>query len=179
MATTLNSKDQLDEMYSDAAANRRELLCTGASVVHGIDATNAQRCPLLRKTMAGRAPDVVVFNFPHAGWPIDYDSLLRGTVRGLFESNPFIITRHQKLVDAFFTSCARTKGLLHDESRVQAMHKNAHPYDAWDIPGSAARTGFKMASTYNVNHVHIYIFKLLPNRGLIVGVSSLTDTNRL
>lgn len=134
VATTVEAEDDLRRIYTCAGANIEALICAGARVLHGVDATLLPETlpPQLLTLAAGFSR--VVFNFPH-------------TLRGL--------KRQRGLLGRFFASaapllapggvvevalCAGQGGSPADLERLRTWS------DSWQAPLLAARAGLVLQS---------------------------------
>ncbi|XP_059442234.1 uncharacterized protein At4g26485 [Corylus avellana] len=64
IATSFDSKEVLMEKYSNAKSNLEELEERRCTLLHDVDAHTMNRHPLLNSKLF----DMIVFNFPHAGF---------------------------------------------------------------------------------------------------------------
>ncbi|KAJ8754828.1 hypothetical protein K2173_015340 [Erythroxylum novogranatense] len=87
VATSRDTLGALIKKYKKVESNLETLKYLGASVLHGVDATQMQRHESLRMHKFDR----IVFNFPHAGF--------HGR-----EDNPGVIEMHRNLLRGFFSN---------------------------------------------------------------------------
>ncbi|KAG8365181.1 hypothetical protein BUALT_Bualt18G0077600 [Buddleja alternifolia] len=99
------SCDELIKKYKSARTNLAILEIMGASISHGVDATNMKFLPNLQRQKFHR----IIFNFPHAGFHKR-------------EDHPLLIRMHRNLVRGFFRN-ARSMLWLNGEihGSVQPM----------------------------------------------------------
>ncbi|XP_050238006.1 heavy metal-associated isoprenylated plant protein 41-like, partial [Mercurialis annua] len=96
-----------------SGSNLEKLLKLGASVFHGVDATNMK----LHSDLQMLKFDRIIFNFPHAGF--------HGK-----EDNAVLIEMHQQLVLGFFRNASE---MLRAFGEVHVTHKTSAPYSRWNI----------------------------------------------
>ncbi|KAH6808306.1 hypothetical protein C2S51_029414 [Perilla frutescens var. frutescens] len=113
VATTLDSYDGLINKYKYAKANVATLRVLGASVLHGVDATQMSTLPDLRCKKFHR----IIYNFPHAGF---YGK----------EDNPILIMMHRNLVRGFLQNAS---SMLCEDGEIHVNHKTKTPFDRWRI----------------------------------------------
>ncbi|KAH6822776.1 ferredoxin-fold anticodon-binding domain protein [Perilla frutescens var. hirtella] len=113
VATTLDSYDELIKKYKHAKANLVVLRILGASVLHGVDATNMWSVPDLRCRKFHR----IVYNFPHAGF---YGK----------ESDPSIVMMHRDLVRRFLQNAS---AMLNVVGEIHVNHKATAPFNRWRV----------------------------------------------
>ncbi|XP_042475303.1 uncharacterized protein LOC122057315 [Macadamia integrifolia] len=128
VATSLNSKDFLQENYSNAISNINGLKNRECIVLHGVDATNMSGHQSLR----GMKFDRIVFNFPCAG----------------FLKNEYQKSRHQKLVTLF---CKNAKKMLSKEGEIHISHKSDGFHREWNIVSLASLSGLNFIKEENFN----------------------------
>jgi hypothetical protein len=109
LATSLDSEAFLHAQYAETKGNIAELRRLGALVVHDFDATKLHlHVTTSRSENKFCFVDVIVWNFPHPGWPLNPKSMLSKTVRAqpgtAWENDPIMINRHHGLLRSFFTS---------------------------------------------------------------------------
>ncbi|XP_010552431.1 PREDICTED: uncharacterized protein LOC104822783 [Tarenaya hassleriana] len=119
-ASSLDSYDDAVRKYKNARSNLETLKKLGASLLHGVDATDMHLHPCLKT----RRFDRIVFNFPHAGF--------HGK-----ESDANLIRKHRKLVGGFFSCASR---MLREEGEVHVSHKNKAPFCNWNLEELASRS---------------------------------------
>ncbi|KAL5548723.1 hypothetical protein UlMin_003954 [Ulmus minor] len=112
-ATSLDPYDAVIIKYSEAKSNLEKLKELGASLSHGVDATNMENHRDLRM----RKFDRVIFNFPHAGFHAK-------------EDNPNMIMMHRGLVYGFLRNA---KSMLRAYGQIHVNHKTTFPYYHWNI----------------------------------------------
>jgi 25S rRNA (uracil2634-N3)-methyltransferase len=95
--TTLDDLDFLRTHYANVEETIDSLRACGAQVHYGVDATRLD----VYSGVLGNAPlpDIIVFNFPHPGWPKDR--------RTRHENQAVMIERHRTLLRGFFESTRR------------------------------------------------------------------------
>ncbi|KAJ8755002.1 hypothetical protein K2173_015514 [Erythroxylum novogranatense] len=124
VATSRDTLGALIKKYKKVESNLETLKYLGASVLHGVDATQMQRHESLRMHKFDR----IVFNFPHAGF--------HGR-----EDNPDMIERHRKLLRRFFSNAIN---MLEMDGEVHVTHKTAHPYCLWNIEELASSNSLSL-----------------------------------
>ncbi|KFK33090.1 hypothetical protein AALP_AA6G329500 [Arabis alpina] len=118
IATSLDTREELERKYGDAKKNVEELQTLGCTVVHGVDVHSMN----LDYRVGGlNLYDRIIFNFPHAGF--DYGRVTR-------ESDSFTIMKHQEVVSGFFTSA---RDLVKADGEIHVTHKIAYPFASWNI----------------------------------------------
>ncbi|KAG8385971.1 hypothetical protein BUALT_Bualt03G0100600 [Buddleja alternifolia] len=105
--------DDLIEKYSYARRNLAILGMLGASLLHGVDATQLKNHPALSTMRFHR----IIYNFPHAGF---YGR----------EDDPYVIMRHRNLVRGFFMNA---RSLLWPDGEIHVSHKITAPFSYWKI----------------------------------------------
>uniref|UniRef100_A0ACD5YE46 Uncharacterized protein n=1 Tax=Avena sativa TaxID=4498 RepID=A0ACD5YE46_AVESA len=124
VATSLDSYDYLQIVYSEAKSNITELKTLGATVLHHVDVTEMKSHADLKVNRFDR----IVFNFPHAGFT-GPETKLR------------TINSHKELVRAFFSNAS---GLLRPDGEIHVAHKTGHPYDRWELEQLASESSLVM-----------------------------------
>ena len=123
VATSYDSLHDVTQKYPGAADRLATLRGCGATIVHGVDATNMYMG-------ATNMFEAVVFNFPHTGVNYRYDNS---------SYDPNLIARHfqsnQDLLRGFFVAARRL--LVPKRGTILVAHKTLDPYDRWDIEGQA------------------------------------------
>ncbi|GFP90973.1 uncharacterized protein at4g26485 [Phtheirospermum japonicum] len=113
VATSFDTYERLMEKYKSAYANIAVLEIMGATVLHGVDATQMRTFPDLRL----RKFDRIIYNFPHAGF--------HGK-----EDNPELIGMHRNLVRGFLMNAST---MLRFDGEIHVNHKIKAPFDSWRI----------------------------------------------
>ncbi|XP_019436702.1 PREDICTED: uncharacterized protein At4g26485-like [Lupinus angustifolius] len=113
VATSRNSRDSLEDMYSGISGKLSELESLGCTVLHGVDVHTMAHHPILQS----KDFDRIVFNFPHSGF-IDSENDRRQ------------IKRHKKLVRGFFRNA---KHILGYKGQIHITHRTFYPYSEWEI----------------------------------------------
>ncbi|XP_047085254.1 heavy metal-associated isoprenylated plant protein 41-like, partial [Lolium rigidum] len=124
VATSLDSYEELNSKYSDAASNVQKLERLGATVLHDVDVKEMN----VHADLWPRLFDRIVFNFPHAGF--------NGR-----EDNADMIKSHQELVRGFFSTACR---MLFRHGEIHITHKTKHPYWTWGIEQLASESSLTM-----------------------------------
>ncbi|XP_047051685.1 heavy metal-associated isoprenylated plant protein 41-like [Lolium rigidum] len=124
VATSLDTYEELNSNYSDAASNVRELERLGATVLHGVDAKEMN----VHADLWPRLFDRIVFNFPHAGFNGREDKV-------------DVIKSHQELVRGFF---AAARNMLFRRGEIHVTHKTKHPYSNWGIKQLASESSLTL-----------------------------------
>ena len=150
LATSLDSEAFLHSQYANAKNNISELRKLGALVVHDFDATKLHSLEWDEKKFC--FVDVIVWNFPHPGWPENVLTMLGKTKRGkprkgVAEDDPFMINSHRQLLKSFFTSA-----LYLAQSTDCAIHittvASKDGFDKWNVCEVGASCGYTMRSAY-------------------------------
>jgi len=134
VATCYDSKEALTTKYPDVNDIVREIKAYGASVHAGIDATRLLDSKRVVKSLSEICEfdreesdfgfDRVIFNFPHLGCGI------KDT-----EANS---KQHRDMLEKFFASA---HGVLAVNGQVHVTVKIGDPYDSWQVPKCALKTG--------------------------------------
>ncbi|KAF8080418.1 hypothetical protein N665_0948s0014 [Sinapis alba] len=106
-ATSLDTREELEQKYNDAKNNVEELERRGCTVIHGI---NVHSMDTDHRVVRSILYDRVIFNFPHAG--------LCGR------------RQHQEVVKGFFLSARK---LVDASGEIHVTHKTAYPFNSWNI----------------------------------------------
>ncbi|GAV90399.1 DUF2431 domain-containing protein, partial [Cephalotus follicularis] len=114
VATSLDSKEELERKYSRATTNLKELEELGGTIIHGVNAHTMSQHPLLNMKLFDR----IIFNFPHAGFTYS-------------EHDQSQIELHKELVWGFFKSARNM--LTYGNGEVHVTHKTAYPFSEWKI----------------------------------------------
>ncbi|XP_020699031.1 uncharacterized protein At4g26485-like [Dendrobium catenatum] len=117
------SYEKLLEKHSTARIHLDELKRLGCTLLHGINVKYIHEDSFLKVKRFDR----IIFNFPHAGHYL-----------GFGENNEELILMHKKLVCNFFS---RARRLLSENGEIHFTHRDDHPYDNWEIRGSAKQRG--------------------------------------
>ncbi|XP_052177500.1 uncharacterized protein At4g26485-like [Diospyros lotus] len=125
VATSLDSRELLEEKHPSARANLQLLEQLGCTILHQVDATAMMRDPRLDSKLFDR----IVFNFPHAGFIFS-------------ESDPFQIELHSNVVKGFLINAYE---MLRESGQVHITHKTAHPFSKWNIEDLAEDVGLDLA----------------------------------
>lgn len=120
-ATTLEIRDELSP---EAIKNAQALKAKGATVLHGVDATN------LSNTFGSWLFDNIVFQFPHAGY--------RGSEEG---RNPNFILVREFLASAF-------SQLYRDGKVLVSAANTPHYRGAFQFEEAAESAGFRSPEVY-------------------------------
>ncbi|XP_071687605.1 uncharacterized protein At4g26485-like [Rutidosis leptorrhynchoides] len=143
-ATSLNTKDEWEKMFSKAKPNIQVLKRLTATVIPRVDATKMAQHP------GFKAPNVnatkptllkfqrIVFNFPHAGF-----------VKGSNEADEDMISRHQELVSGFLKNAYE---MLTEDGEVHVRHHSAEPFKRWKVVDLAKKVGlhFREQKPFNL-----------------------------
>jgi 25S rRNA (uracil2634-N3)-methyltransferase len=153
LATSLDSEAFLHAQYAETKGNIAELRRLGALVVHDFDATKLHlHVTTSRSENKLCFVDVIVWNFPHPGWPPNVLSMLNKNKRGqpqtaVQEDDPTMINSHRKLLKSFFTSA-----LSLAQSTDCAIHLTTvvskQGFDKWNVYEVGASCGYAMRSAY-------------------------------
>jgi len=146
VATSLDSRADVERRYKHAGLRNAEALRElGASVMHGVDATE-----LPGNLGLGGPFDQVRFNFPHARdrWRTqDNQQLLRGffcAVRSVLREGPG--EGGGDAAEVLVTLVAGQGGTAADGAALRV------PADSWRITEQAAHSGFKLVSATPFDH---------------------------
>ncbi|XP_054797490.1 heavy metal-associated isoprenylated plant protein 41-like [Prosopis cineraria] len=112
VASSLDTYDQLKK-YKRAMSNAIALTKLGATVLHGVDATQMKSHDDLKT----REFDRIIFNFPHAGFHGKEDSFS-------------LIQKHKNLVLGFFRNA---RSMLKSDGEIHVNHKTTPPFNDWCI----------------------------------------------
>lgn len=112
-ASSLDSYETVVKKFKEARSNLDTLKKLGASIIHGVDATEMKEHSELSK----RKFDRIIFNFPHAGF--------HGK-----EEDDEVIRMHMSLVEGFFRNAS---GMLRPHGEVHVSHKTTAPFCKWHI----------------------------------------------
>ncbi|KAF5188133.1 Heavy metal-associated isoprenylated plant protein, partial [Thalictrum thalictroides] len=113
------------KMYSNGKSNLENLKKLGATIIHGVDATNMK----MHTDLLARKFDRIIFNFPHAGF------------YGKEDHQPLIL-KHRTLVRGFFKNAS---DMLRPDGEVHVNHKTTAPFTHWSIEELA--TGYCLKLT--------------------------------
>ncbi|GER52716.1 hypothetical protein STAS_30191 [Striga asiatica] len=119
VATSFDTHDTLMTNYKNAYANLAILETMGATLIHGVDATQMRTHPHLQFLKFHR----IIYNFPHAGF--------HGK-----EDNPELIQLHRNLVHGFLTNAST---MLCQEGEIHITHKTTTPFNFWKIEDLALK----------------------------------------
>ncbi|MFS8002297.1 hypothetical protein Hanom_Chr13g01200481 [Helianthus anomalus] len=127
-------------MAKDHITKLREL---GASVYHKVDATKMKQ----NSIFLYRKFDVIIYNFPHAGFRKRTDSEIN------------VIRMHKRLVKGFFENAIK---MLSAEGDVHVTHKDERIYKTWNIAGSAfSAAGLDLREQKNLfNYANYKLFTI-------------------
>ncbi|KAG0232943.1 hypothetical protein BGW41_001690 [Actinomortierella wolfii] len=142
VATTLDSREVMQEKYEDGDTNVQEVEEAGATVLFDVDGTKLDKC----KAIKGKRFNKIVFNFPHAG-------------AGIKDQDRNVLS-NQKLLQAFFESATPflTDPELGDKKpgEILVTIKTGNPYDLWNIKRLAVGTGLLGNKTSFPFHAELY-----------------------
>ncbi|CAH8320540.1 unnamed protein product [Eruca vesicaria subsp. sativa] len=113
-ATSLDTREELEQKYKNAKNNVEELERRGCTVIHSVNVHSMDNNHRVRSTLY----DIIIFNFPHAGFHFGRE----------FDS--YTILQHQKVVQGFFQSA---RVLVDASGEIHVTHKIAHPFTNWNI----------------------------------------------
>ncbi|XP_052177498.1 uncharacterized protein At4g26485-like [Diospyros lotus] len=125
VATSLDSRDLVEEKHPSARTNLQLLEQLWCTILHQVDATAMIRDPRLDSKLFDR----IVFNFPHAGFTFN-------------ESHPFQIKLHSSVVKGFLKNAYE---MLRESGQVHITLKTSHPYNKWKIEDLAEDVGLNLA----------------------------------
>ncbi|KAL0922655.1 hypothetical protein M5K25_006657 [Dendrobium thyrsiflorum] len=123
IATSYDNLDKLLEKHWTATTHLDDLKSLGCTLLHGINVKDMHEDSFLKAQRFDR----IVFNFPHAGHHLR-----------LRETYGLVILTHKKLLCDFFSSA---RCLLSENGEIHVSHRDDHPYNNWDITGSAKERG--------------------------------------
>jgi 25S rRNA (uracil2634-N3)-methyltransferase len=144
ITTTLDDVGFLRTYYPNVDKTIDRLRASGARVHHGVDATRLDRY----KDVLGNTPlpDVIVFNFPHPGWPEHWR-----IAQIVYESQTIMIERHRTLLRGFFESARRVAqrmGCLALEVHV-TNKTSPDGADWWSVAALGEECGLKHVGTHS------------------------------
>ncbi|KAG2310683.1 hypothetical protein Bca52824_022240 [Brassica carinata] len=127
-ATSLDTREELEQKYRDAKNNVEELERRGCTVIHGVNVHSMDKD---HRVVRSIVYDRIIFNFPHAGFHFGR------------EIDSYTILLHQELVRGFLKNA---KKMVKDkDGEIHTTHKTAHPFsDDWTIEGLAKENGLCM-----------------------------------
>jgi 25S rRNA (uracil2634-N3)-methyltransferase len=138
-ATTLDDAGFLRSNYPNVEETIDSLRACGAQVHHGVDATRLDDYEVL-----GMAPlpDLIVFNFPHPGWPDDWSIF--------HEDQAVMIERHRTLLRGFFESARRVAQRIGCPAlEVHVTSKtNRNGFDRWGVAALGEECGLEHVATH-------------------------------
>ncbi|XP_013614459.1 PREDICTED: uncharacterized protein At4g26485-like [Brassica oleracea var. oleracea] len=114
-ATSLDTREELEQKYKDAKNNVEELERRGCTVIHGVNVHSMDKD---HRVVRSIVYDRIIFNFPHAGFHFGR------------ETDSYTILQHQEVVKGFFLSA---KELVDASGEIHVTHKIAHPFTSWNI----------------------------------------------
>lgn len=124
LATSLDSYDELIKKYKQVKWNLEKLALLGASILHGVDATNMEHHTDLQM----RKFDRIIFNLPHAGFHGKEDSAR-------------LIKKHKRVVRGFFRNAS---GMLRANGEIHVSHKTKSPYNLWNLEELASENSLAL-----------------------------------
>ncbi|KAJ1290118.1 hypothetical protein BS78_02G218200 [Paspalum vaginatum] len=124
VATSLDTCEDLKRKYSKAESNKMELKRLGATVIHGVDATEMR----FHTDLKNKRFDRIIFNFPHAGFKGKEDDM-------------HMINSHRLLVWGFFSNA---RHLVRRYGEIHVTHKSGLPYDRWNLEHLASEASLAM-----------------------------------
>ncbi|XP_052178959.1 uncharacterized protein At4g26485-like [Diospyros lotus] len=134
VATSLDSRELVEEKHPSARTNLQLLEQLGCTILHQVDATAMIRDPRLDSKLFDR----IVFNFPHAGFTFK-------------ESDPSQIKLHKSVVKGFLRNAYE---MLRKSGQVHITHKTSHPFSKWKVKKLAEGVGLKLAE-----EVEFYLYE--------------------
>ncbi|CAK4231600.1 unnamed protein product [Aphanomyces euteiches] len=129
VATSHESRDTVVETYPDSETILSRLHDAGATVHHGIDATDAAA---MKAAFNGATFDRVIWNFPCVRMPDGADG----------QNNE--MDENKALLEAFFRAVAT---VLAPGGEVHVTHKTKPPFGQWGIVGLAEGNGLTHAGS--------------------------------
>ncbi|XP_068323323.1 uncharacterized protein At4g26485-like [Pyrus communis] len=130
VATSLDSREELNVKYSKAMKSLMELENMGCKIFHGVDVHTMLHHPQLTRMEF----DWIIFNFPQAGY---------SNIRCLSEKKQHHILLHQNLVKGYFKS---SRDLLTRSGEIHVTHKTSYPFPEWEIENLAEEAGLYIFS---------------------------------
>lgn len=134
VATSLNSREKLQQFYNSAHETLSKLERLGALVLHGVDVTTMEEHHIIRKMKFHR----IVYNFPHAGF--------RGQ-----ECHSTVINQHRHLLKMFFKNA---KTMVSEIGEIHVTHKEGDPYNKWELVKQAEECGLLLKESVNFRIEH-------------------------
>ncbi|XXG80117.1 hypothetical protein AAC387_Pa09g1055 [Persea americana] len=129
VATSLDSRAELEVKYLMAGVYLEEIGKLGCKVFHGVDAHTMAKHP----DLSFMEFDRIVFIFPHSrlGYP---------------EHDLFQISLHEQLVEGFFKSAGE---MLSSNGEIHVTHKTAYPFSLWRLEELASELGLILLEEAN------------------------------
>ena len=157
LATSFDGEAFLHAAYGeaegDAKGNIAELRSLGVTVLHDFDATtlHSEEVDVIRCFVGLVKKVVIVWNFPHPGWPSKASRPMQTTreqpYRRVRESDQIMINRHRKLLRKFFISASplaqSTDCTIHVTTVVSRQDA-----DKWDVHGVGLACGYARCWTH-------------------------------
>ncbi|KAL8033324.1 hypothetical protein ABFX02_13G153200 [Erythranthe guttata] len=124
IATSLDSKNFLEENYGNAKSNIEELRSRGCKVIHGVDATEMAN----HRSLGHLNFDRIVYNFPYAG---------------LFKhlSRESQLQRHRTLASLFLKNA---KEMINEDGEIHISHKTNGFHEEWKLVSIASSHGLRL-----------------------------------
>ncbi|KAL0729095.1 hypothetical protein Bca4012_025188 [Brassica carinata] len=104
-ATSLDTREELEQKYRDAKNNVEELERRGCTVIHGVNVHSMDKD---HRVVRSIVYDRIIFNFPHAGFHFGR------------EIDSYTILQHQEVVKGFFLSA---RELVDASGEIHVTHK--------------------------------------------------------
>lgn len=129
VATSLNSREKLQQFYNSAHETLSKLARLGALVLHGVDVTTMEEHHIIRKMKFHR----IVYNFPHAGFCGQ-------------ECHSTVINKHRHLLKMFFKNA---KTMVSEIGEIHVTHQERDPYNKWELVKQAEECGLLLKEAVN------------------------------
>ncbi|XP_052201249.1 heavy metal-associated isoprenylated plant protein 41-like [Diospyros lotus] len=126
VATSLDTRQDIINKYSNGIWNVRELEELGCVVLCGVDATKMSEHFFLRTQRFDR----IVYNFPHVGFIFPEATacqikLNKGLVKGFLKNAKVLLRKDHK-------------------GEIHVTHKDGYPYEKWDLVKKAEKLGLAL-----------------------------------
>ncbi|EEB07883.1 ribosome biogenesis protein [Schizosaccharomyces japonicus yFS275] len=153
IATSFDSKEQVQEKYPDAAGHIQAIEERGGFVYHGVDARQLHK----NKQLRSKRFDTILWNFPHTGRGIkDQDRNIR---------------EHQNLMLEFLQSAEK---LLSNQGVVVVTLAETKPYTLWNLRQLAKSCGLMSLMSEKFDSSYYPEYEHRRTVGWIDGISELS-----
>ncbi|KAK9156416.1 hypothetical protein Sjap_003896 [Stephania japonica] len=131
LATSLNTQEFLKKNYGKAMSNIQSLRSRGCKVIHQVNATEMARYKKLNVVKYDR----IVYNFPHAGFPVN-------------ESVEDHLRRNRDLVSLFMANAAK---MIEEYGEIHISHKCNKFFEQWGLQKLAKKNGLVVMEEVKFN----------------------------